>query len=170
MRTIISAFAAAALAAGCSGGESGQQQNAAEEGTAKVLEPGEYELTAKVDQLRATDGPSPATALKAGAAAPSRRACVAADGALDPKMFAEGSDTCTVADSYVRNGRMSVQLKCKRAGQGGHVMQLVDGDFKKDSFEAKVLGSTSFSGSGDYEMARSVTAKRVGDCPAAATN
>jgi hypothetical protein len=63
-----------------------------------------------------------------------------------------------------------VQLKCKRAGQGGHVMQLVDGDFKKDSFEAKVLGSTSFSGSGDYEMARTVTAKRVGDCPAAASN
>jgi hypothetical protein len=46
-------------------------------------------------------------------------------------------------------------------------MQLVDGDFKKDSFEAKVLGSTSFSGSGDYEMARSVSAKRVGDCSSA---
>ncbi len=169
MRTIIGAALAAALVAGCSG-DSAQQQNASQEATAKALQPGEYELTAKVDQLRATEGPSPATALKAGAEAPPRRACVATDGSLDPKMFAEGSDTCTVADSYVRNGRMSVQLKCKRAGQGGHVMQLVDGDFKTDSFEAKVLGSTSFSGSGDYEMARSVTAKRVGDCPAAASN
>jgi PBP1b-binding outer membrane lipoprotein LpoB len=168
MRTIISAALAAGLVAGCSG-EPAQQQNTAEE-TAKALQPGEYELTAKVDQVRSTDGTSPATALKVGASAPAKRACVAADGSLDPKMFAEANDACTVADSYVRNGRMSVQLKCKRAGQGGNVMQLVDGDFNKDSFEAKVLGSTSFSGSGDYEMARSVTAKRVGDCPAGASN
>ena len=169
MRTIISALAAAAFVAGCSG-ESAQQPNAAEAETAKALEPGEYELTAKVDQVRSTDKTTPATSLKVGASAPAMRACVAADGSLDPKMFAEASDSCTVADSYVRNGRMSVQLKCKRAGQGGNVMQLVDGDFTKDSFEAKVLGSTSFSGSGDYEMARSVTARRVGDCPAGAAN
>jgi PBP1b-binding outer membrane lipoprotein LpoB len=169
MRTIIGAGVAALLLAGC-GGETAQQQNDSAEETAKSLQPGEYELTAKVDQVRSTDGTSPATALKAGAEAPSKRACVAADGSLDPKMFAEASDVCTTADSYVRNGRMSVQLKCTRAGQGGNVMQLVDGDFRQDSFEAKVLGSTSFSGSGDYEMARSVTAKRVGDCPAGASN
>lgn len=169
MRTIISAAVAAAFLAGCSG-EPAQQENAATEETAKALQPGEYELTAKVDQVRSTDNTSPATSLKAGADAPTKRACVAADGSLDPKMFAEASDTCTVADSYVRNGRMSVQLKCTRAGQGGNVMQLVDGDFTADSFEAKVLGSTSFSGSGDYEMARSVSAKRVGDCPAGASN
>ena len=169
MRTIIRAVAAAALVAGCSG-EPAQQQNAGEEATAKALEPGEYELTAKVDQVRSTDNTTPATSLKVGAEAPARRACVAANGSLDPKLFAEASDTCTVADSYVRNGRMSVQLRCKRAGQGGNVMQLVDGDFKKDSFEAKIIGSTSFSASGDYEMTRSATAKRVGDCPGNAAN
>ena len=88
--------------------------------------------------------------------------------ALDPKLFAEASDTCTVAESYVRNGRMSVQLRCKRAGQSGDVMQRVDGNFTKDSFEAQIIGSTSFGGSGDYAMTRSATAKRVGDCSAAA--
>ena len=166
MRTIINAVAGAALVAGCSG-ESAQQQNAVEE-TAKAPEPGEYELTANVDQVRSTDKTTPATSLKAGAAAPAKRACVAADGALDPKLFAEASDTCTVTESYVRNGRMSVQLRCKRAGQSGDVMQRVDGNFTKDSFEAQIIGSTSFGGSGDYAMTRSATAKRVGDCSAAA--
>ena len=44
-------------------------------------------------------------------------------------------------------------------------MQLVDGTFKADSFEARVLGSTGFAASGDYNMTRQVTGRRVGDCP-----
>ena len=44
--------------------------------------------------------------------------------------------------------------------------QLVDGNFKADSFEAKVNTATYFAGDGDYELTRSFTGKRVGDCPA----
>ena len=168
MRTTIGAAAAALLLAGC-GGDSGGGGNAAEaEATAATLQPGEYELSTTVEEVRSTDDSTPATELKAGAPATTSRACVAADGALDPAMFAEAGDQCNVTDSYVRNGRMSVQLRCTRAGKGGHVMQLVDGDFKADSFEATVLGSTGFAGAGDYETRRKVTARRVGDCPAAA--
>ena len=36
----------------------------------------------------------------------------------------------------------------------------------KPSSRATVLGSTGFGGSGDYNMTRKVTAKRVGDCAA----
>lgn len=156
------------MLAGCGGGDSGAGNKAAEEATAAALQPGEYELGTSVEQIRSTDDSTPATALKAGAPVATSRACIASDGSLDPQMFAEGSDQCGITDSYTRNGRISVQLKCSRAGKSGHVMQLVDGDFKADSFEARVLGSTGFGGPGDYEMTRKVTARRVGDCPAAA--
>ena len=46
-------------------------------------------------------------------------------------------------------------------------MQLADGDFKADSFEAKLKTATYFAGPGDYEMTRTMTGKRVGECPAA---
>ena len=59
---------------------------------------------------------------------------------------------------------MSLQFKCKRGKD--QLTQLVDGDFKADSFEAKVRTATYFSGDGDYELTRSFTAKRVGECSA----
>ena len=89
-----------------------------------------------------------------------------ADGTIDPKAFAEGDESCTALDSYMRNGRMSLQYKCSRGSD--QMTQLVDGDFKADSFEAKVTTSTYFAGSGDYELTRTFTGKRVGDCPAEA--
>lgn len=165
MMRMIGAGLAAVLLAGCGGG--GEATEKAAEEKAAALDGGEYELSTTVEQVRSSDGTEPATSLAAGAPATSARACVAADGAIDPAMFAEGEDKCTITDSYVRGGRMSVQLRCTRAGQGGHVMQLVDGTFKADSFEATVLGSTGFSGSGDYEMTRKVRARRIGECPAA---
>ena len=62
----------------------------------------------------------------------------------------------------MRNGRMSLQYKCTRGSD--QLTQLVDGDFKADSFEAKVTTATYFTGAGDYEMTRTFTGKRVGDC------
>lgn len=168
MHKLVGTALAAAILAGCGGSGGEAADNAAAEAAAEALQPGEYELSTTVEQIRSTDTSTPLTALKAGAAAATSRACIAADGAVDPAMFAEAKDQCSVTDSYVRNGRMSVQLKCTRSGQSGNVMQLVDGSFEADSFEARVLGSTGFAASGDYEMTRKVTARRVGDCPAAA--
>lgn len=160
--------AAAAFALTSCGGGDPAQENKQAGARAAALTPGEYELSVTVDQLRSTDESAPATDLEIGSDPVVKRACVAADGAIAPAMFAEGEDDCTVTDSYVRNGRMSMQLKCTRAGKGGQVMQLVDGDFTVDGFEAKILGSTGFSGPGDYEINRTAKAQRVGDCPAPA--
>ena len=166
MRGLALGAAAAAALTACGGGDASQQ---AEQATARAaaMTPGEYELTVAVDALRSTDDSAPATDLQIGGEPAVKRACVAQDGTIAPAMFAEGADECTTTDSYVRNGRMSLQLKCVRSGKGGNVMQLVDGDFTADGFEAKVLGSTGFSGPGDYEITRTVKARRVGDCPAA---
>jgi hypothetical protein len=166
MRTIVLGFAAAGLLAGCSGDTAKQAKKAAK---AEALQPGEYEVTDKVEELRSTDNTAPATAMKAaaaGEASPTYRMCVAKDGAIDPKIFAEAGDKCAPTGSYMRGGRLSYQLSCTRAGNGG-LGQLIDGKFTADGFEASVSTSTFFSGPGDYALNRTLTGKRVGECPAA---
>ena len=166
MRTIILGVAAAGLLAACSGDTA---QEAKMEAKAEALQPGEYEVTDKVDEVRSTDNTPPATALKAaaaGEAGSTSRICVGADGAIDPKIFAEAGDKCASTGSYMRGSRLSFQFNCTRTGKGG-LSQLVDGKFTADSFEATVTSSTYFSGPGDYALTRTLTGRRVGDCPPA---
>ena len=166
MRTIILGAAAAGLLAACSGDTA---KDAKKEARAESLQPGEYEVTDKVDELRSTDNTTPATKMKvaaAGEAIPTSRICVGADGAIDPKIFAEAGDKCAPTGSYLKGGRLSYQINCTREGKGG-LSQLVDGKFTADSFEATVSTSTYFGGAGDYALSRTLSGKRVGDCPAA---
>lgn len=162
MRAMILAGCAAALLGGCGGAQ--KAQPAAEE-TAAALQPGEYEVAAKVTDLRSIDNSTPATKLKAAAAgepdpAPVR-ACVAADGSIDAAAFAEADDSCKIDNSYTRNGTLNLQLACTRKGNPGQVMQVIEGKFKTDSFEAEATTNTYFTGTGDYSMTRKLTGKRV---------
>lgn len=163
MRTIIVGLAAAGLLAGCSGDKAAPKPA---EAKAAALQPGEYEITATIDEVRSTDKTTPATTAKAGDPPTTRRACVAAAGGIAQEAFADAGDKCTESSSYLRNGRLSLQLTCSRPDKG-QVMQLADGSFKADSFEAKLTTATYFAGPGDYEMIRSFTGKRVGECSAA---
>ena len=89
------------------------------------------------------------------------------DNAIDGAAFAEAGESCEASETYIRSGRLSMQLRCNRPGKGS-ITHTVDGDFKADSFTAQVISGSYFSGTGDYEMTRSLTAKRVGDCTAKA--
>jgi hypothetical protein len=162
MRRMMLALAAAGLLAACSAEPA---PKAEETETASALKPGEYEIGIKIDSLRSTDKTTPAVKGKVGDPPTSRRTCVAADGAIAAEAFADPGDKCTETNSYVRGGRLSVQLSCTRPN--GQLMQLAVGDFKADSFEAKLTTATYFKGSGDYEMTRTLSGKRVGECPAA---
>lgn len=157
---LIGIFALAVLAAGCSS----EAAKPVEVEKPKTLTAGEYELSSEVTKLVSTDKSVPATKLKMGEKA-TTRACVAADGTPDPAMFVEAGDSCSVTNSYVRSGRLSLQYQCSRKGHG-NLYPNADGDFTADGFEAIVTAATSFSGSGDYSLTRHVTAKRVGNCPA----
>ena len=130
----------------------------------KTMPAGEYEIASEVTKLASTDQSVPATRLKLGDKE-TTRACVAADGTPDPAMFVEAGDKCTVNNSYGRSGRLSVQYSCQRAGKG-ELATNADGNFTADGYEAIVISATSFPGSGDYELARRLVAKRVGACPA----
>lgn len=162
MRTIILGLAAAGLLAACSDSAT----DAKKEAKAQALQPGEYEVTAKVDAIRSTDNSTPGT--KSAAADPPRvtRTCVPANGTIDAAVFAEADETCTATDRYMRGGRMSLQFKCNRSGEG-LMTQMVDGNFTADGFTGKLMTATYFAGPGDYELTRTITGKRVGDCPAA---
>ena len=166
MRTIILGLASLAALAACSG--EAPTENVVE-ARANALQPGEYEFTVVVDSVRSTDNTTPATNLKVAAEGEETekvRMCVAKDGAIDPLIFAEAGDECTPSSTYMRGGRMSLQFNCSRPKRG-QLTQLVDGNFTANSFEAKVLTSSYFSGDGDYAMSRAISGTRVGDCPAA---
>jgi len=162
---------AAGMAATALAGCSNESAPAAAPATAAAvtLAAGEYEVATKVEDLRSTDHTTPATKAKlttASAAPAVHRACVASDGSIAPEMFAEAGDSCKVENSYVRGGKINLQLTCSRSSSPGQVLQSVAGEFTGESFTATVNTGTYFAGAGDYAMRRSMTAKRVGNCPA----
>ena len=157
---------AVALAA-CGGGGGGEQKAAAEKAPA-TLAAGLYEVSAEVTQLASTDQTTPATKLKQGETQVIK-ACVGADGKPEPALLAEAGDKCEIKNSYIRNGRMSAQMSCKRDGTSGEVMPAMMGSFTKDGFKGEITTMTYFIQEGDYRLTRKVTAKRVGDCPAGGT-
>lgn len=136
--------------------------------TAKALTPGEYEVSGKIETLRSTDGATPATNAKLGDPPVLARACIAADGVMEPMMFGEAGDECRSDNAYARNGKLNLQLSCTREGAPGQVMQTINGSFTSESFVAEVTTGTYFTGPGDYSMKRTLAGKRVGDCAAAA--
>lgn len=137
----------------------------AKEKAPETLAPGLYELTSEVTSVASTDNSTPATALKQGDTA-TVRACITKDGPA-PELFAETeADKCEVKNSYVRYGRISAQMSCKREGLSGEVMPAMTGSFKADSFDGEITTLTYLTKDGDYRMNRKIRAKRVGDCPA----
>lgn len=131
----------------------------------KTLVAGEYEVVSEVTKLASTDKKTPATKLKLGGVE-TIRACIAADGTVDPAMFIEPGDRCTVLNSFARSGRLSIQYDCKRPGTGD-LYPNVDGDYTADGYKALVTVGTAFPGDGDYTLTRTLTARRIGACPAA---
>ena len=162
MIKVVIATGVLALLAGC--GNKAPAPAAVEK--PKTMVAGEYEVVSEVTKLASIDKSIPASALKLGDKAVIR-ACVAADGTPDPAMFIEAGDTCTVTNSYGRSGRLSVQYACTRSGKG-ELYPNADGNFTADGYKALVTVGTSFTGDGDYSLTRTLTAKRVGACPAAA--
>ena len=62
---------------------------------------GQYEASWKVASLQSVDKTTPATNLKQDASG-TTLACIAADGTIDPALFAEDGDSCSANNPYVR--------------------------------------------------------------------
>jgi hypothetical protein len=155
-----------ALVLAACGGETKPEATA--EKAPERLAAGLYEMSAEVIQLASTDQTTPATKLKQGDKLVTR-ACVGTDGVPEPSLFAEEGDDCQIKNSYVRNGRMSVEMSCKREGMSGDVMPAMRGSFTKDGFEGEITTLTYFIKDGDYRLTREISARLLGDCPAEGT-
>jgi hypothetical protein len=163
MRKMLIGAAIAALGiAGC-----GPEQPAQTQAQDQALAPGLYAASWTVTQLRSTDGAEPKTDLTVGSTG-STQACVREGPIFDMALFADGDDECASTTTYVRGGRINIQMQCKRAGEEGPVMQTVSGTYTADGFETEVSSSTYFAGFGDYSMTRTIEGRRIGDCPAQA--
>lgn len=136
----------------------------AEVAAAKSLMPGEYAMSSKITAFRSTDGATPASKTKIGDTFETR-ACVAADGTLDPAIFAAAGENCSATNDYVSDGRMSIQMSCSSPDHPGQIMPAIDGKFTADHFEGTATTTTYLTGPGDYALTRTVTAKRAGECP-----
>ena len=162
-------MAAAAMVSACGGSD--QPSGKGSEQVPAALNPGQYEIATVIEELRSTDGTTPATKAKPSAEGDqpvTHRACIATDGTVEPVMFSEPGDECRIDNVYARNGRLTMQLACTRPQAPGQVMQSVNGKFTADAFEADVTTATYLTGAGDYTMRRKLAGKRVGDCPASA--
>ena len=151
----------AMLLAACGG-----EKPAPVEEAATKLTPGLYEVSYDVITLASTDKATPATKLKQGDKGVIK-ACVGADNQPAPELLGEEGDKCEIKNSYIRNGRMSAQMSCTREGLNGTAMPAMMGSFTADGFKGEISTLTYFVENGDYRLVREVTAKRVGDCPAA---
>jgi hypothetical protein len=162
MRNLVIVAGATVFLAGCGDGAAPVKN---EPQAATALKPGQYQADWKVASLRSVDKTTPATNLKQDATG---RTVACVTDQIDPALFAEDGDSCTIANPYVRNGRLQMDLTCTRKGQDGQVRESVSGTFTGDSIDAEVSTSTYLSGAGDYAMSRNFTAKRLGECPPAA--
>ena len=163
MMRIAIVAAAAVLVAGC--GNSTNEKAQAGAG-ATALQPGEYALTWTETETGPPANKTPASAPDNPASDPSafaERACIGADGAIEPAAFGDKGDQCHTVNSYIRNGILNVQAGCEREGKGS-VSHIASGTFTAaDSFAATVETSST---DGKSTMTRKLAARRVGECTA----
>lgn len=170
MKRLIAMTATGAMAltlAACGGG--GEDAAAPDEGTmtaekVDTMLPGEYEITSTVTSLDVTEGDTAATPLSVDSAR-TYRVCVGEDGILPPETFGEENDNCEIdTNPYFRKGKVRQAMTCSRDGKTGQVNVQVDAEFTGENIEGEIRSATFFTGPGDYQMTRSLSGARVGDC------
>lgn len=149
------------LLAACGGG--GEEKKPAEETVAATMEAGQWAADFEVRSIRSTDKTTPALKAAVGDKE-SGTACIAAGSEAAPPadLFAGPGYQCTTQNSYVRNGRANVSLKCSRAGIKGDIMHTVQASYTGNTFEGTVDTISYLPGAGDFEMSRKVTGRKTG--------
>ena len=125
------------------------------------LPAGAWEVSAKVTSV---DGKAAAQAKAKVGDVTVGKACVGADGVAPPPLFAAAGDRCEAQSPYVRNGRVNVQMTCKREGSSHAVMADVTGKYTADAITGEGRVTTYVGGMDNYVVKQELTGRRVGEC------
>jgi hypothetical protein len=149
----------ACLLAACGGGE----EKKVEEAVAATMEAGQWASDFETTSIRSTDKTAPALKAAAGDKE-TGSACIEAGKEATPPgaLFAGPGYECTTQSSYIRNGRITMSLKCSRDGIKGDIMHTVQGSYTGTTFEGKVDTLTYLPGAGDFEMSRTMRGRKTG--------
>lgn len=131
------------------------------------LAAGQWETTAEYDNVRVTEGTTPAIKAVAGEKV-AGGACVGEEEGKKPQpaLFAAQGDDCTYQNFYMSRGRINADMRCRREGASGDIMVAVQGTYTADSFDLTTDTRTIFAGSGDIAATGKMTGRRVGECSA----
>lgn len=154
-------------AAGCSGGDSTDNQAAA---APPVLPAGTWQTEFEVTRFDSTDKTTPALKAKNGDKEQAST-CVPASGRVEatPELFAGAGYSCTYQNSYIKDGMINATIACTRPELKGQVNMAVQGTYDADSFEGTVDSTSYLPGPGDFTMSRKIKGKLTpGDCQRAA--
>ncbi|MEN3972225.1 DUF3617 family protein [Sphingomicrobium sp. XHP0235] len=155
---IVSALALGLAACGGGGEEAVVEEEAA---PAETFLPGNFVIRTEVTALDSVDDGEPATSSGMGDTR-EIQVCVGEDGLLPAAAFGEDGDDCTIENPYQRKGRLRQQLVCNRSA--GQVNLQVEADFTAEGVDGTVRSGSAFAGEGDYQMTRTITGERTGDC------
>lgn len=149
------------LAVAACGSAPAEKNEAAPTAAARIAA-GQWELTTEVTQFEAQDDGAPRINTPVGTRA-TETVCVDAD--RPPEAFFAGDGfECGDGSYYVRNGRMSVTLACRREGLSGQIPVSAEGRFTGDTVAFERNIRTILSTEGDVELTQRVTGRRTGDC------
>ena len=152
------------LALGACGEESAPKPKAPP--PAAAVQPGQWESTLQVTNMRALDQGRPKLDMPVGTRVESQTCLAQADVARpSPELFVGGDFDCEYTNFYMRNGRINGQMVCRHPRvPGGDVGAVVDGSFTETGFEGIVHFSTALVSDGDVSIATRMTGRRTGDC------
>ena len=157
-------LAGLAALAGC--GEAEQKAKAPPKPDA--IRAGQWESSLEVTHMRPMDkgrprlNRPPGTRIAGGA-------CVGAGtGTRPPPELFIGNELqdCRYSNFYMRRGRLSAQLSCRRSGLQGDIGATVEGTFNEESVNGTVSISTLLVTDGDVVVTSRFSARRAGDCTA----
>ena len=158
MRILIAAPLCLAVAACGGGGEEKKKEEAA----AATMAAGQWETSHEVTAIRSTDKTEPAVKAAAGDRE-TGSVCIEAgkEATPDPALFAGPGHTCQYKNSYIRSGRITASLNCKREGVDGDLMMTVEGKYTGTTFEGTVSTTSYLPGRGDFEMSRKMSGRQT---------
>lgn len=153
------------LLSACGGGG---EEKKAEAPAAATMEAGQWAADFETASFRSTDKTEPAVKAAVGDKE-TGSACIEAGKEATPpgELFAGPGHQCTTQNSYIRNGRINVSLKCSRPGIKGDIMHTVQASYTGTTFEGTVDTITYLPGTGDFEMSRKIAGRKTGPTCAA---